>query len=126
MRLAIRLAVLSVVAAALLEGAERKVVMISIDGLKGTTLASIAKRKLNTPNLNEFTGKGSVSEGLQGVFPTVTYPNHTTLVTGRSPAAHGILGNTLFDPEKKMNAAWYWYSEQIQVPTLWDAARQKG
>lgn len=109
-----------------LYGAEPKVILISIDGLKGTTLASLPQRKLNTPNLNEFVEKGAVSEGLEGVFPTVTYPSHTTLVTGRSPAAHGIVGNTLFDPEHTMNGAWYWYAEQIKVPTLWDAARQKG
>ncbi|MEO8131289.1 MAG: ectonucleotide pyrophosphatase/phosphodiesterase, partial [Bryobacteraceae bacterium] len=109
-----------------LPAAGRKVVMISIDGLKGTTLASIAKRNLRTPNLNEFVEKGAVSEGLEGVFPTVTYPSHTTLVTGRSPAAHGIIGNSYFDPEHKMNGAWYWYAEQIRVPALWDAAHDKG
>jgi predicted AlkP superfamily pyrophosphatase or phosphodiesterase len=103
-----------------------KVIVISIDGLKGTTLASLAKRNLKTPNLNEMLEKGAVSEGLEGVFPTVTYPSHTTLVTGRSPAVHGILGNTLFDPERKMNGAWYWYNEQIAVPTLWDLAKKKG
>lgn len=107
----------------LVSAANRKVVLISIDGLKGTTLASIATRKLNTPNLNQFVKGGAVSEGLQGVFPTVTYPSHTTLVTGRSPASHGILGNTLFDPERKMNGAWYYYAEQIRGATLWDAAR---
>ncbi|MBI4909537.1 MAG: alkaline phosphatase family protein [Acidobacteria bacterium] len=106
--------------------ADRKVVLISIDGLKGTTLGSIVARKLKTPNLNQFVEKGAVSEGLQGVFPTVTYPSHTTLVTGRSPASHGILGNTLFDPERKMNGAWYYYAEQIHGTTLWDAARAHG
>src|SRR5882724_1501101 len=99
MRFVIRFALVCALAAALVQGADKKVVLISIDGLKGATLASIASRNWNTPNLNELTRKGSVSEGLVGVFPTVTYPNHTTLVTGRSPAAHGILGNTLFDPE---------------------------
>jgi len=83
-------------------------------------------RKLRTPNLNEFVENGAVSAGLQGVFPTVTYPSHTTLVTGQSPAAHGILANLYFDPEHKMNSAWYWYAEQIRVPALWDAAHHRG
>jgi hypothetical protein len=109
-----------------LAAADTKVIVISIDGLKGTTLAGLAARKLHTPNLNEFVSKGAVSAGLEPVFPSVTYPNHTTIVTGRSPSAHGILGNTLFDPEKKMNSAWYWYAEQIKVPALWDLARQAG
>jgi predicted AlkP superfamily pyrophosphatase or phosphodiesterase len=112
--------------AATLTAADRKVIMISIDGLKGTTLASLGSRDVNAPNLKEIVAKGSVSAGLVGVFPTVTYPSHTTIATGRLPAAHGILGNNLFDPEHKMNAAWYWYTEQINVPTLWDGAHKRG
>lgn len=105
---------------------QNRVVIISIDGLKGTTLASLPERALKTPNLNEIVAKGAISAGLEGVVPTVTYPSHTTLVTGRSPAAHGILGNAMFDPESKLNGAWYWYAEQIKTPTLWDVAHAKG
>ncbi len=96
--------------------------MISIDGLRGRTLSSLPAQHLNTPNLLDFVQHGAVADGLIGVFPTVTYPSHTTLVTGVSPNAHGILGNGLFDPEHKTNGAWFWYSQQIQRPTLWDRA----
>jgi predicted AlkP superfamily pyrophosphatase or phosphodiesterase len=106
--------------------APAKVVMISIDGLKGVTLAHLPERNANTPNLNEFVKGGAVSEGLIGVFPTVTYPSHTTLITGVPPAAHGILGNGLFDPDQKLKGAWYWYSEEIKTRTLWSEAKQKG
>jgi len=64
------------------------------------------------------------ADGLTGVFPTVTYPSHTTLVTGVSPNAHGILGNGLFDPEKKTHNAWYWYSRQMERPALRDRAHE--
>jgi predicted AlkP superfamily pyrophosphatase or phosphodiesterase len=60
------------------------------------------------------------------VVPTVTYPSHTTLVTGVWPATHGILANTTFDPLQKNYQGWYWYSEDIRVATLWDAAAQAG
>lgn len=100
----------------------RPVVVISIDGLRGHTLSSLPQRHLQTPNLTEFVNSGAVASGLVGVFPTVTYPSHTTLVTGVSPDRHGILGNTMFDPEHKTNGAWYWYAQQIQRPTLWDLA----
>jgi predicted AlkP superfamily pyrophosphatase or phosphodiesterase len=56
----------------------------------------------------------------------VTYPSHTTLVTGVWPAKHGILANATFDPLEKNYQGWYWYSEDIRVPTLWDVARQAG
>ena len=59
-------------------------------------------------------------------MPTVTYPSHTTLVTGVWPAKHGILANTTFDPLQQNQGGWYWYAEDIRVPTLWDAAAAAG
>jgi predicted AlkP superfamily pyrophosphatase or phosphodiesterase len=56
----------------------------------------------------------------------VTYPSHTTLITGVWPAKHGILSNTIFDPLRTGQSAWYWYAEDIRVPTLWDAAARAG
>ena len=42
------------------------------------------------------------------------------------PTKHGILANTTFDPLGKNQSGWYWYAEDIKVPTLWDVARQAG
>jgi predicted AlkP superfamily pyrophosphatase or phosphodiesterase len=56
----------------------------------------------------------------------VTYPSHTTLVTGVWPAKHGILANTTFDPLQQNQGGWYWYTEDIRVPTLWDVAAAAG
>jgi len=61
-----------------------------------------------------------------GRDPTVTYPSHTTLMTGVWPAKHGILANQTFDPLQKNHEGWYWYAEDIRVPTLWDAASAAG
>jgi predicted AlkP superfamily pyrophosphatase or phosphodiesterase len=69
---------------------------------------------------------GTYADGVNGVGPTVTYPSHTTLITGVSPAKHGIYSNTTFDPEQKNLEGWYWYTEDIKVPTLWDLARAAG
>jgi len=102
--------------------AERHLVIISVDGLIAQTALDTRTLGLRTPNLNEMREGGAASEGLVGVFPTLTYPSHTTIVTGKYPSEHGIVSNTLFDPEGKMRGAWMWFSELIQVPTLWDAA----
>ena len=120
-----RLAVF-LLASASLQAATKKVIVISIDGLRGVTLASLATRNLHTPNLNEFAQGGALADGLVGVYPTVTYPSHTTLVTGVSPSIHGILGNGMFDPEHQFDGAWYWYAQQIKRPTLYTIAKQKG
>ncbi|WP_446743634.1 alkaline phosphatase family protein [Silvibacterium acidisoli] len=109
--------------------AERhKVVVVSIDGLRGVVLAGLPDPHRNLPNLNEIVSKGAVSEGLIGVLPTVTYPSHTSMVTGVSPSVHGILGNYVFDPEHTLPAeeGWYEYSQLIQAPTLWTVAHQNG
>ena len=85
-----------------------------------------AQHGLKAPNLRRMMREGVYAEGVNGVVPTVTYPSHTTLITGVSPATHGIYSNTTFDPEQKNQQGWYWYSEDILMPTLWDIARAAG
>ena len=97
-------------------------VMISIDGLRPDYVTAADTHGLKIPNLRRFLKEGAFATGVEGVIPTVTYPSHTTLITGVSPARHGILANTTFDPLRKNSAGWYWYTEDIRVPTLWDAA----
>lgn len=101
-------------------------VMISIDGLRPDYVTAADAHGAKVPNLRRFMKDGAYAEGVTGVVPTVTYPSHTTLVTGVWPAAHGIWGNTTFDPLQKNYQGWYWYSEDIRVATLWDAAAQAG
>jgi predicted AlkP superfamily pyrophosphatase or phosphodiesterase len=101
-------------------------VMISIDGLLPDYITAADVHGAKVPNLRRFMQEGAYAEGVQGVVPTVTYPSHTTLVTGVWPARHGILANTTFDPLQKNSQGWYWYTEDIHVPTLWDAAGQAG
>jgi predicted AlkP superfamily pyrophosphatase or phosphodiesterase len=78
------------------------------------------------PNLRRFLKEGTYADGVAGVVPTVTYPSHTTLVTGVWPAKHGIFANTTFDPLRQNEEGWYWYTEDIRVPTLWDVAAAAG
>jgi predicted AlkP superfamily pyrophosphatase or phosphodiesterase len=101
-------------------------VMISIDGLRPDYVTAADAHGAKVPNLRRFMKEGAYAEGVTGVVPTVTYPSHTTLVTGVWPATHGIWGNTTFDPLQKNFQGWYWYSEDIRVATLWDAAAQAG
>jgi predicted AlkP superfamily pyrophosphatase or phosphodiesterase len=102
------------------------VILISIDGLKPEYVLEAAAHGLKIPNLRRFLSEGSYSTGVHGIVPTVTYPSHTTLITGVSPAKHGIYANTTFDPFRKNYGGWYWYAEDIKVPTLWDAAAAAG
>jgi predicted AlkP superfamily pyrophosphatase or phosphodiesterase len=102
------------------------VVLISIDGLRPDYLTHADEHGLKIPNLRLFMKEGAYAEGVRGVVPTITYPSHTTLVTGVWPAQHGILSNTTFDPTNENQAGWYWYAKDIKVPTLWQAVEQAG
>jgi predicted AlkP superfamily pyrophosphatase or phosphodiesterase len=101
-------------------------VMVSVDGMKPEYVTHADEHGAKVPNLLRMMKEGTYAEGVQGVVPTVTYPSHTTLVTGVWPAKHGILANTLFDPLDKGKQAWYWYAEDLKAPTIWDAAREAG
>jgi predicted AlkP superfamily pyrophosphatase or phosphodiesterase len=101
-------------------------VMISIDGLRADYVTAADAHGAKIPQLRRFLKEGTYADGVVGVVPTVTYPSHTTLVTGVWPAKHGIWANTTFDPLQKNYQGWYWYAEDIRVPTLWDAAAQAG
>src|SRR5690242_280266 len=96
------------------------VLMISVDGLRPLDVIDADKRGLNVPNLRAFMADGAYATGVKNVLPTVTYPDHTTLITGVWPDVHGIGNNVKFDPLDKNYEGWYWYSSDIKVPTLWD------
>ncbi len=104
-------------------GADRPfVLLISIDGLKPEAVIAAEAHGLKVPNLRALMREGMYANGVRGVLPTLTYPSHTTLLTGAAPARHGIYDNTTFDPFNRNDKGWYWYAEDIKVATLWDAA----
>lgn len=102
------------------------VLLISIDGLRPGDVLEAEKRGLSIPNLRRFVKEGAYASGVTGVLPTLTYPSHTTFLTGASPARHGIVANNSFDPLQINQGGWTWYASDIKVPTLWDAAAKAG
>lgn len=100
------------------------VVLVSIDGLMPALYGPSSP--VDLPTLRRLAREGASARGVVGVLPTVTYPSHTTLVTGVRPAVHGIYDNRILDAEGTSAGAWYWYAKQIRVPTLAGAARSRG
>jgi predicted AlkP superfamily pyrophosphatase or phosphodiesterase len=101
---------------------EKHVVLISIDGLRPEFYLDPAWGMVN---VRQGMKAGAYSEGVRGSFPTVTYPSHTTIVTGVLPAKHGIYYNTPVEP-LGISGKWFWYYKDIKVPTLWIAAKDAG
>src|SRR5579863_2003341 len=86
------------------------VLMISIDGLKPEYITQADAHGMKIPYLRTLISNGAYAEGVVGIWPTITYPSHTTLITGVWPAEHGIANNQAFDPYQRFGGAWNWYA----------------
>jgi predicted AlkP superfamily pyrophosphatase or phosphodiesterase len=118
-----RIAILLICLCSFLYGYNQKadhVVLISIDGFRPDFYLD---KKWSAPNLRMMMNNGAYSKGVRSVFPSVTYPAHTTIITGAYPAKHGIYYNAPVDSKK---GEWYWEESYIKVPTLWDAVHDAG
>ena len=106
----------------------RIVVMVSLDGLAAFYFDD---PKAEMPNLHALAQQGAHASSMMAVIPTVTWPNHTTLVTGVTPELHGVVGNNYFDRQKKAVVTLIqdpvFDKEQIvKVPTIYDVAKAAG
>jgi predicted AlkP superfamily pyrophosphatase or phosphodiesterase len=54
--------------------------------------------RFDVPNLKALAARGVRSDGLIPSYPTLTFPNHYTIVTGLWPDHHGVVGNSMVDP----------------------------
>lgn len=102
--------------------------MISVDGLAGFYLDD---PKAEMPNIRALATEGARAKSMKASAPTVTWPNHTTLVTGVPPAQHGVVGNNFFDRAAREKRTLIWdptfdKDEIVKVPTLYDIAKANG
>lgn len=78
-------------------------ILISLDGFKSEYLD-----RFDLPNLRRVAARGARGKAMVPVFPTLTFPNHYSLVTGLHPDRHGIVNNRFYDPRRK---DWYVYTD---------------
>jgi predicted AlkP superfamily pyrophosphatase or phosphodiesterase len=95
-------------------------ILISLDGFARHYLD-----RYPAPALQQLIAEGTVAEAMQPVFPSKTFPNHYSIVTGLYPAKHGIVENNIYDSgfdaifrlslrEEVANPRW-WLGEPIWV-----------
>ncbi|KAF4220610.1 hypothetical protein CNMCM8980_001565 [Aspergillus fumigatiaffinis] len=90
-------------------------ILVSLDGFR----ADFLDRGL-TPTLNALIAEGVSPQYMLPSFPSVTFPNHFTLVTGLYPESHGIVSNTFWDPALKEN--FHYTNQSISMqPKWWNA-----
>ncbi|MCB2063319.1 MAG: alkaline phosphatase family protein [Novosphingobium sp.] len=88
------------------------VILISLDGFRPDYLDRGV-----TPNLSALAARG-ISAAMRPSFPTKTFPNHWTLVTGQRPDRHGIVGNRMEDPARPGEV----FTMASDDPFWWNAA----
>jgi predicted AlkP superfamily pyrophosphatase or phosphodiesterase len=102
------------------------VVIISLDGFAGWALDDPS---LPVPTLRRLAAAGASAKGMIPVNPTVTWPNHTSMVTGVTPSKHGVLFNGLLIRKPDVPPVvepWRDKHELVRVKTLYDAVHERG
>lgn len=100
----------------------RHVVVISVDGFRPDFYLDSS---WPTKNIRGLMKNGTHAKGVNSVFPSMTYPSHTSIITGVQPAEHGIYYNAMFEPTGSTGKI-YWNDSSIKVPTIWSAAQKQG
>ncbi|BCB02739.1 alkaline phosphatase family protein [Bacillus sp. KH172YL63] len=96
-------------------------IIISFDCLSALDYSIIKE----LPHFRELLDRGSFCKRVDSIYPSVTYPCHATIVTGKYPNRHGIVNNTLLQPGRD-SPDWHWHRKSIKGTTLYDEAKKAG
>lgn len=97
----------------------KKLIIVSLDAFGTEDLAYA----LTLPNFKKFRQEAALVKAIESVYPSLTYMCHTSIVTGQYPRDHGIINNTLLQPNR-ISPDWHWYTKYIKTPTLFDIASE--
>ncbi|HVU16976.1 MAG TPA: alkaline phosphatase family protein [Candidatus Didemnitutus sp.] len=90
----------------------RLLILVSIDGFRWDYFD-----KYHPPELGKLAADGVHAKRMTSSFPSLTFPNHYTIVTGLRPEHHGIVANTFFDPD--LNAKFYYTHHDCAIDPRW-------
>ncbi|GKV57944.1 alkaline phosphatase family protein [Sporosarcina sp. NCCP-2222] len=97
------------------------VIVISFDCLSAKDFEQIQK----LPNFQRLLEGASYCRNVKTIYPSVTYPCHTSIITGNYPIRHGITANTLVQPGRQ-SPDWYWHRRHVKGTTVYDEAKKAG
>jgi predicted AlkP superfamily pyrophosphatase or phosphodiesterase len=104
-----------------------KVVVISLDAFGAATLQ---EPDIPAPTLHELMEDGAYAKSMRPINPTVTWPNHTAIITGQDASRHHVLVNGLIEDQRTNQAPhvemWVPKLQLVAVPTLYDVAHEAG
>lgn len=102
---------------------QNRLIVVSADALVAEDMDLLKK----LPNFRRYLAGGACVERVRSIYPTITYPCHTTIATGVYPDRHGVHCN-LLTPMESMErpVPWYWWHDRVRVPDLFDRAKAAG
>lgn len=103
------------------QNTHQRLIMISLDAVGARDLPYLC----TLPNFKRFWEKAAKCAHVQSVYPSVTYPAHVSIVTGKKPVHHGVINNTRLQP-KRPNPDWMWQRHFVKGTTLYDELLKKG
>ena len=100
----------------------RHVIVISEDALVYDDLETL--RRL--PSFGGIMQSGAMVKTVRSVYPTITYPCHTSMRTGAYCGRHGVVNNERADDLTRQKAPWEWFHEAVRIGDIFDAAKSAG
>ncbi|KQL51229.1 phosphodiesterase [Heyndrickxia shackletonii] len=94
-------------------------IVISFDCLSSLDFPTLVE----LPHFQELLNHKAYCKNVKTIYPSVTYPCHATIVTGKLPNRHGVINNTLLQPGNP-SPDWYWYRRYVKGTTLYDEAKK--
>ena len=102
-------------------GKDKHLIVISEDALVWEDIETLKK----LPNFSRVWQKTSLVKNVRTIYPSLTYPVHTTLRTGVYPDKHGIINNEKTNL-MELSSPWEWFQDAVRCPDLFDAAKAAG
>lgn len=99
---------------------KKRLLVISLDAVGGADYEYLKK----LPNFASFLENACLCTNVKSVYPSITYPAHVTIMTGRMPVNHGVINNTRVMPNTEL-PDWLWQRKYIKGTTLYDEAIKK-
>ncbi len=101
---------------------KRKLVVLSVDAMVTEDLAYLE----TLPNYKRFLAGGARVESIRAVYPTITYPEHTSIATGNYVDRHGIYANAAVEIGARRESPWFWFHDAVKTPDIFTAAKRAG
>lgn len=100
---------------------KKKLILLSLDAIGNSEFEHFA----GEPGFARLIERGAWCRRNRSVYPSLTFPSHSSIITGCTPDHHGVVNNYLLEPGRTPGR-WYHYASALKRRALWDYAADGG